>query len=141
MTEIREPLFQRILVYMDHRSESLQAAALGLRLAQLSAGRVFAVEILNPLTAGAPKELFVGRSRQKRREPEEAAWRRLYEIEEDAFEADVRISLLLERGDRDDVLLNLIASYQLDVLIIGSRTTEGWEQLIARCPVTVILAR
>ena len=74
-------------------------------------------------------------------EGEEHAWSRLYEIEDDAFEQNVKISLLLETGNRDDKLLALIDSYQLDALMLGARSIAGWEQLIERSPVAVILIR
>jgi len=135
-------MFQKILVYVVDRAESRKAAGLALATARLCDARVFAVWVLPP--EPGPSALEPAKPRRagrKRREPEEFAWRRLYEIEEDAFEANVRTSLLLEYGDRDEKLLGLIDSYRLETLIIGARTLAGWERLIERCPVAVILAR
>ena len=138
-------MFQKLLLYVDDRPESLVAASRALEMARLCDARVFAAAVLNQesvptvKTGARPRRSL--RRPQTGTEPEELAWSRLYEIEDDAFEANVRISLLLETGNRDEKLLALIGSYQLEALIIGARSPLGWENLIERCPVMVIFAR
>jgi nucleotide-binding universal stress UspA family protein len=134
-------MFQKILLYVDDRPESAVAAERALRMARVGDARVFATWVLPE--SGNPAAARTGRRapRTKAAPDEEHAWSRLYEIEDDAFEQDVKISLLLETGNRDEKLLGLIDSYQLDALVIGTRTAKGWEDLIQRSPVTVILAR
>jgi nucleotide-binding universal stress UspA family protein len=145
-------MFEKILLLVDERPETLVAAARALKLARLCDARVFAVSVLPEATPASgtdpkPDRALTGQATRSRRrraassEPEEAAWARLYEIEDDAFEENVRISLLLETGSRDEKLLALIDSYQLDALIIGTRSLAGWEKLVERCPVAVILLR
>ena len=142
-------MFEKILLCVDDRPESKVAATRALEMARLCDARIFAAWVLNPempvADAGAPRPV-TGPRRGPRRpktasEPEELAWSRLYEIEDSAFEANVRISLLLETGNRDEKLLALIDSYQLEALVIGARSVRGWENLIERSPVMVILAR
>jgi nucleotide-binding universal stress UspA family protein len=142
-------VFQKILLGVDDRPESKVAATRALEMAKLCDARIFAAWVLNPeapTAAGGPGSSVTAPRRGPRRpktasEPEELAWSRLYEIEDSAFEANVRISLLLETGNRDEKLLALIDSYQLEALVIGARSVKGWESLIERCPVIVILAR
>jgi nucleotide-binding universal stress UspA family protein len=139
-------MYQRILLYVDDRPESEKAASEALRLARSCDARVFATWVM-PETDPAPvapqpaKRRAGKRKAQPGSELEEHAWSRLYEIEDDAFEQNVRISLLLETGRRDEKLLALIDSYQLDALMLGTRSIAGWEALIERSPVAVILIR
>jgi len=149
-------MFNRILLYVDERPESRAAAALALRMAKLCDARLFAVSVLAepPEAAGSQahkstsaqehKAAGAGKRRRGRgpsTEPEEQAWSRLYEIEDDAFEQDVKISLLLDNGNRDERVLALVDNYQVDALLIATQGLAGWEQLIERCPKPVVLLR
>jgi nucleotide-binding universal stress UspA family protein len=137
-------MYQKVLLCVDDRPESAKAVTEALRLARTCDARIFAAWVLP--VAGAPAPVRTRRRAGIRKtepgsEGEEHAWSRLYEIEDEAFEQNVRISLLLETGDRDEKLLALIDSYQLDALMVGTRSIAGWEKLIERSPVAVILIR
>lgn len=139
-------MYQKVLLYVDDRPESEKAASEALRLARVCDARIFATWVMPgtvPVTTvSQPAKRRAGKRKvQPGSELEEHAWSRLYEIEDDAFEQNVKISLLLETGNRDDKLLALIDSYQLDALMLGARSIAGWEQLIERSPVAVILIR
>jgi nucleotide-binding universal stress UspA family protein len=139
-------MYQKVLLYVDDRPESEKAASEALRLARVCDARIFATWVMPgtvPVTTvSQPAKRRAGkRKAQPGSELEEHAWSRLYEIEDDAFEQNVKISLLLETGNRDDKLLALIDSYELDALMLGTRSIAGWEQLIERSPVAVILIR
>jgi nucleotide-binding universal stress UspA family protein len=139
-------MYQKVLLYVDDRPESEKAASEALRLARVCDARIFVTwvmpETVPVTTVSQPAKRRAGkRKTQPGSELEEHAWSRLYEIEDDAFEQNVKISLLLETGNRDDKLLALIDSYQLDALMLGARSIAGWEQLIERSPVAVILIR
>jgi nucleotide-binding universal stress UspA family protein len=139
-------MYQKVLLYVDDRPESEKAASEALRLARTCDARIFATWVMPETVPANPVAQPTKRRAGKRKaqpgsELEEHAWSRLYEIEDDAFEQNVKISLLLETGNRDDKLLALIDSYQLDALMLGTRSIAGWEALIERSPVTVILIR
>jgi nucleotide-binding universal stress UspA family protein len=139
-------MYQKVLLYVDDRPESEKAAAEALRLARTCDARIFATWVmLETVPTAAVVQPARRRAGKRKTQPgselEEHAWSRLYEIEDDAFEQNVKISLLLETGNRDDKLLALIDSYQLDALMLGTRSIAGWEALIERSPVTVILIR
>lgn len=139
-------MYQKVLLYVDDRPESEKAATEALRLARTCDARIFATWVMpetgTQTAVAQPTKRRAGkRKAQPGSELEEHAWSRLYEIEDDAFEQNVKISLLLEAGNRDDKLLALIDSYQLDALMLGTRSIAGWEALIERSPVTVILIR
>jgi nucleotide-binding universal stress UspA family protein len=137
-------MYQKVLLCVDDRPESAKAVTEALRLARTCDARIFAAWVLPAAGAPAPartRRRAAIRKAEPGSEGEEHAWSRLYEIEDEAFEQNVRISLLLETGDRDDKLLALIDSYQLDALMVGTRSIAGWEKLIERSPVAVILIR
>jgi nucleotide-binding universal stress UspA family protein len=137
-------MYQKVLLYVDDRPESAKAVTEALRLARTCDARIFATWVL-PVTGTSTPTRTRRRAGIRKAEPgsegEEHAWSRLYEIEDEAFEQSVRISLLLETGDRDEKLLAVIDSYQLDALMVGTRSIAGWERLIERSPVAVILIR
>jgi nucleotide-binding universal stress UspA family protein len=137
-------MYQKVLLYVDDRPESAKAVTEALRLARTCDARIFATWVL-PVTSTSTPTRARRRAGIRKAEPgsegEEHAWSRLYEIEDEAFEQSVRISLLLETGDRDEKLLAVIDSYRLDALMVGARSIAGWERLIERSPVAVILIR
>ena len=145
-------MFERIMLCLDERDPGKPGVAQALRLAQSMDARLFVVTVLSPIaspvatdpaaaTCKPPRRFRRRRTPDPASEREETAWCRLYEIEDDCFDLNVKSSLLLETGDRDERVLSLIESYQLDALAIGTRSVSGWEALIERCPVPVILLR
>ena len=82
---------ERILLYVEDTPGMAAAVAWTLRLAKGMSCRVFALSVVNP---DAPRRRDTQTS-----DAEERAWSLLYEIEDDAFQKNVRISLLLETGE------------------------------------------
>jgi nucleotide-binding universal stress UspA family protein len=69
---------------------------------------------------------------------EEKAWQVLYQIEDQAFERDVRISLLIETGDQLERLCNLCQSYQVDLVVVSAESGPSPEKLLGHSPKPVI---
>jgi hypothetical protein len=103
---------KNILVYVGSRTVLSSLSPFILNLARSYNARLFALAIIplsrNHLTSRA----------------EENAWRKLYEIEEDAFEVDRKISLLLEevKDLTQKTILNkiteIVRSYRIDLLVV-----------------------
>jgi nucleotide-binding universal stress UspA family protein len=89
--------------------------------------RVIAVSIINENDAPAGP----GRD-QHMSDLEESAWARLYEVEEEAFSRDVRVSLLLEQGEPVDRLLELCESYEVDILLLDAASRLSTAELVGR---------
>jgi nucleotide-binding universal stress UspA family protein len=89
--------------------------------------RVIAVSIINENDAPAGP----GRD-QHTSDLEESAWARLYEVEEEAFSRDVRVSLLLEQGEPVDRLLELCESYEVDILLLDAASRLSTAELVGR---------
>ncbi|MCX8015326.1 MAG: hypothetical protein N2748_04835, partial [candidate division WOR-3 bacterium] len=75
---------KNILIYLEPNTIVEPISQFTLNLANFYQARVVALSIIK-----RPNLTIKTRS-------DENAWRRLYEIEEDAFQADIKISLLLE---------------------------------------------
>jgi nucleotide-binding universal stress UspA family protein len=98
-----------------------------LTLARELGARVIAVSIINENDAPAGP----GRD-QHTSDLEESAWARLYEVEEEAFSRDVRVSLLLEQGEPVDRLLELCESYEVDILLLDAASRLSTAELVGR---------
>ncbi|MEO0085114.1 MAG: universal stress protein [candidate division WOR-3 bacterium] len=125
-------MIERILLHVEDSPGSRAAAAWALDLASALSARVFAVCVI-----AAPP----GRTRRDRSQVEEAAWGLLYEIEDDAFEQNVRVSLLLEQGEPLARLCDLCSSYHADIVVAGADCRIPAADLIRRCPRPVVFAK
>ncbi len=103
---------ERILLYVEDTPGMAAAAAWALRLAKGMSCRVFALSVMNP---DSPRRRDAQAS-----DAEERAWSLLYEIEDDAFEKNVRISLLLETGDPLQKLISLGTSYDAELIVASA---------------------
>ena len=103
---------ERVLLYVEDTPGMTAAVAWTLRLAKAMSCRVFALSVVNP---------DVPRQRDARTsDAEERAWSLLYEIEDDAFQKNVRISLLLETGEPLQELISLSTSYDAELIILSA---------------------
>jgi hypothetical protein len=104
----------KILLYVEPKSAVDTISRLTINLARSNNARVFALSIIQHPTQKIKTRI------------DEQAWKRLYEIEEDAFEAGIKISLLLEELEKmsqDNLtqkLIDLSKSYRVDLIIFSS---------------------
>ena len=103
---------ERIMLYVEDTPGMPTAAAWALRLAKGMSCRVFALSVTNP---DAQR-----RGDNQTSDAEERAWSMLYEIEDDAFQKNVRISLLLETGDALQKLVSLSTSYDAELVVASA---------------------
>jgi nucleotide-binding universal stress UspA family protein len=103
---------ERVLLYVEDTPGMPAAVAWAMRLAKGMSCRVFALSVISPDT---PRR----RDNQKS-DAEERAWSILYEIEDDAFQQNVRISLLLESGEPLSRLISVSTSYDAELIILSA---------------------
>jgi len=103
---------ERILLYVEDTAGMPAAAAWALRLAKGMSCRVFALSVINP---DSPR-----RREAQTSDAEERAWSLLYEIEDDAFQKNVRISLLLESGEPLQKLVGISTSYDSELIVASA---------------------
>ena len=103
---------ERILLYVEDTPGMPAAVAWALRLAKGMSCRLFALSVISP---DLPR-----RRDARASDAEERAWSLLYEIEDDAFQKNVRISLLLETGEPLQELIKLSTSYDAELIIVSA---------------------
>ncbi len=125
-------MIERLLLFVDDTPGAAHAAAWALELARGLGCRVFAVAVLDS-QRGAPGS-------GPAPEAEEQAWQRLYEIEDDAFDSDVRISLLLDQGKPLDRLVQLGSSYEVELIVVPADSRLNAADLIRQSERPVVFA-
>ena len=103
---------ERILLYVEDTPGMPAAVAWSLKLARGMSCRVIALSVINP---DAPRRRDTQTS-----DAEERAWSQLYEVEDDAFQKNVRISLLLETGEPLQKLISLSNSYDAELIVASA---------------------
>ncbi len=124
---------ERILLYVDATPGMATSAAWALRLAKGMSVRVFALSVVNP---DAPRRRDTQTS-----DDEERAWSGLYEIEDDAFQRNVRISLLLETGDPLQKLISLSASYDAELVVVSADCRLTCSELVRQSSRPVVFVK
>ncbi len=99
-----------MLLYLDDTPGAARAADWALKLAQRLSARVYVVAVVETI----PQR----HGRRRSSNEEELAWQRLYEVEDDAFQSDVPVSLLLEQGAALPILQRLGSGYEVELLVI-----------------------
>ena len=124
---------ERILLYVEDTAGMPAAAAWALRLAKGMSCRVIALSVIDP---AAPRRRDAQAS-----DAEERAWGLLYEIEDDAFQKNVRISLLLESGQPLSKLVGLSASYDTELIVASADSRLTVSELVRQSSRPVVFVK
>jgi nucleotide-binding universal stress UspA family protein len=124
---------ERIMLYVEDTPGMATASAWALRLAKGMSCRVFALSVINP---DAPRRRDAQTS-----DAEERAWSQLYEIEDDAFQKNVRISLLLETGDPLQKLVSLSTSYDAELVVASADCRLTCSELVRQSSRPVVFVK
>lgn len=126
-------MLEKILLYVENREATKVLATWTLKLAKTLNARIFAVFIINDSTLTPPVANPKAKRHKAGSHREETAWAILYEIEDDAFEENVKISLIIEEGRPEDKLIEVLKSFELDGMIISSQSKLDLKELISHC--------
>jgi len=121
------------MLYVEDTPGLPAAVAWSLRLAKALSCRVFALAVIGP---DSPRRRAAQSS-----DLEERAWSLLYEIEDDAFQEDVRISLLLESGKPLSRLASLSSSYDAELIVASADCRLAIPELVRRCSQPVVFVK
>ncbi|MEO0092746.1 MAG: universal stress protein [candidate division WOR-3 bacterium] len=119
-------MLEKLLLYVDDSPVNKEIATWALQFAKILNARIFAVFIIKGATKRKDKRLPSNQ--------EETAWSRLYEIEDDAFERNVKISLILEEGRPENKLIEILQTFNLDGMIVGNQSKLNISELINQLP-------
>jgi nucleotide-binding universal stress UspA family protein len=100
---------ERILLHVEDTPGLPVTVAWTLQLTRALSSRLFAVAVV--AAADSARSSAVA---------EERAWELLYGVEDDAFQQDVRVSLLLEQGDALERLHSLSDSYGVALIVASA---------------------
>jgi nucleotide-binding universal stress UspA family protein len=131
-------MFEKILLYIDNKESAKKLALWTLKFAKIFNARIFAVYIINQIDS---KPKVKTKSRKINSNQEETAWSILYEIEDDAFEENVKISLIVEEGRPEDKLIDFFQSFEIDVMIVSGHSKLEFEELIKRCQGKILIIK
>jgi len=124
---------ERIMLYVEDTPGMATAATWTLRLAKGMSLRVFALSVVTP---DAPRRRDTQTS-----DAEERAWSGLYEIEDDAFQKNVRISLLFETGDPLQKLISLSTSYDAELIVASADCRLTCSELVRQSSRPVVFVK
>jgi nucleotide-binding universal stress UspA family protein len=124
---------ERILLYVEDTPGLPNAVRWALRLAEGMSCRVFALAVIDP---DAPRRRDTQTS-----DAEERAWSLLYEIEDDAFQQNVRISLLLETGDPLQQLIDLSTSYDAELIVASADCRLTCSELVRQSSRPIVFVK
>jgi hypothetical protein len=119
-------MIERVLLVVADTPGMVRTAAWVLKLGRTLSARVFAVSVIAQNDSSTV---------------EERAWELLYGIEDDAFELNVKVSLLLEQGDQLDRLLTLSASYEVDLIVTSADIRLNPADLVRRAARPVVFVK
>ena len=124
---------ERILLVLDRRPGWPGLAGWTLALARRLGARVIAAGLLDTdaIPEGPQQESLVS-------ELEEQAWKLLYEVEDRAFQQDVKISLLVDQGAPIDRLVELVTSYEVQLVVLTPGGPLDPAAVLERCPAPVV---
>lgn len=130
---------KKILLYIESASDEGEIEKISrftMDLAKQYDARVFALVIIKSVLDEVP---------QVKSRSEEQAWKRLYEIEEDAFESEVKISLLLEeikpmnRHALTQKLISVALTFQVELLILSSKAKLNFKKLTSETIIPIVI--
>jgi nucleotide-binding universal stress UspA family protein len=124
---------ERIILYVEDTPGMATAVTWALRLAEGMSCRVFALSVVDP---DAPH-----RRDNQTSDAEESAWSQLYEVEDDAFQKNVRISLLLETGDPLQKLVGLSSSYDAELIVASADCRLTCSELVRQSNRPVVFVK
>uniref|UniRef100_A0A7C6ECL4 Universal stress protein n=1 Tax=candidate division WOR-3 bacterium TaxID=2052148 RepID=A0A7C6ECL4_UNCW3 len=119
-------MLEKLLLYVEDSAPAKALANWTLKLAKVLNARIFVVFVIN--------QKKKTKNQLKNQNQEETAWAILYEIEDDAFEANVKVSLILEEGRPEDKLIEVLTSFELDGIIISRQSRIDFSSLLGQMP-------
>ncbi|NPV14808.1 universal stress protein [candidate division WOR-3 bacterium] len=131
-------MMEKILLWLDHTPAARAAATWTINLAQRLSARVYALYVLPPEGKPATPRTRAQKTDTKK---EEEAWELLYEVEDEAFAQDVRISLLFEPGEPLERFREILASYNPDLVVVGADGPFSPVEIIKQSPQPVVFVK
>lgn len=131
-------MIEKILLWLNPTPAARAAATWTINLAQRLSARVYALYVLPPEVKPTTPRTRVQKTDT---EKEEEAWELLYEVEDEAFAQDVRISLLFEPGEPRERFGEILASYNPDLVVVSVDGPLPVAEIIKMSPQPVVFVK
>lgn len=126
-------LFKKILVPVDNSKHAINAARIAIQIAQVHESQLIFLHVVEARAIETmakygheSKEVLLAKA-------EESGWKILYNLEEEAVARHVHVTLILEEGAPQHVILDSAEKYQVDLIVIGKHQKD-WAQKDAIVP-------
>ncbi len=104
-------MYKRILMYLDPSESRLDQLEGLLDLASQLHSRLIVLAVLPHIDENASAEKI-----DNQEDLEDRTWNILYQIEEIAFDREIKTSLMIEDGDTEEVIASVVRSYEVDIV-------------------------
>lgn len=132
---------RRMLLYIDEKSRSKRVVDWTLKIAKVLKSRVY---VLYPLYSQRIEDRareLKKKSEDIRSQMEEEGWSYLYQIEDEAFEREVKVSLFLEEGEGISLVNSMVESYEIDMIVLGVSAGIEIEKLIRESKASIAIIK
>ncbi len=121
---------KKILLYLNEAKE--ENIELALSLAQNFSSRLYVLYCLNS------EEI---KNETLKEEKEDEGWQKLYEVEEKAFQKEIKVSLLFFEGKPENLIYELMKAYEVDALILNSSANLNLLEIINKNKEKIIILK
>lgn len=121
---------RKILLYLNEAQK--ETIELALMLAQTFSSRLYVLFCLN-------SDKIKDEETKDRLEDE--GWQKLYDVEEKAFQREIKVSLLFFEGKPENLIYELTKSYEVDTIILNSLAELNLLELINKNKAKTIILK
>ncbi|MEO0130418.1 MAG: hypothetical protein ABIK76_01835 [candidate division WOR-3 bacterium] len=121
---------KKILLYLNEAKE--ENIELALSLAEKFSSRLYVLFCLNS------EEIKNEKLKDKK---EDEGWQKLYDVEEKAFQKEVKVSLLFFEGIPEILISELMKSYEIEALILNPFANLNLSEVISKNREKIIILK
>jgi len=127
-------VYKRILFYVDPEQTRIDRVEGLLDLVTQLDSRLIVLSVLPENNENASEK-----KKKERDELEDRNWKFLYQIEDVAFEREIKVSLMLEEGELHETIASVVKSYEVDICATFPYKGINVEDLLSRLNSTPLL--
>lgn len=121
---------KKFLLYLNEAKE--ETIDLALFLAEKFSSRLYVLFCLNSEDI---------KNEELKDKIEDEGWQRLYDVEEKAFKKEVKVSLLFFEGKPEELITELMKSYEVEALILNSFANLNLSEVINKNKEKIIILK
>lgn len=123
---------ERILVYINPDEIPLERAGWTIDFASLVSARIILLTVITE-----PEKL----SEEEYDKKEDKYWKYLYELEDKAFEKEVKVSLIVEDGNLLDVIKKAVKGYKVDIFVTFITSKLEFSEILKEINIPLLILK